>query len=191
MGEELQPPIDIDLIGELLFEIQWEYTSISGVSVATLAALFPEERLVQLNESFADRFEAVPGLDRFTKAHEIGHWLLHVKRADLNAPKLEADQNGSRLFCRSTMNESSDEENWIERQADWFAAALLMPRFLLLARVRGMQEITWHDVRRLAKKFNVSKQAMQIRLSHLNLIYVKDGVLYRSRDQANGQLGFF
>lgn len=83
---------------------------------------------------------------RFTMAHEIGHYVLHNVTQDvyrsLDAPR--------------------DEK---EREADAFAAALLMPRHLLTKAIeKGIDTID-----ALAARFQVSKQSMRIRIRNLGL----------------------
>lgn len=48
---------------------------------------------------------------RFTIAHELGHWVLHRTQGQETGP----------LDCR---NDRNDQTRW---EANWFAAALLMP----------------------------------------------------------------
>jgi len=63
---------------------------------------------------------------RFTAAHEIGHWVLHRYRPlKLNEQKLVeefADDEGS--LCRL---DSKTPREWVEQQANVFAAALVLP----------------------------------------------------------------
>jgi predicted transcriptional regulator len=85
---------------------------------------------------------------RFTIAHEIGHFVLH---ADLQRP-----ERGGRV------NEAG---RIVEREADAFAAELLMPEPLV------RQAVVEHgaDVARLADRFEVSRKAMETRLQWLDL----------------------
>jgi Zn-dependent peptidase ImmA (M78 family) len=85
---------------------------------------------------------------RFTIAHEIGHFVLHPQR---RAPERGGAANAS----------------WQaqEREADRFAAELLMPEHL----VREAVVVHGCDVGRLADRFDVSHQAMQVRLRGLGL----------------------
>jgi len=85
---------------------------------------------------------------RFTIAHEIGHFLLHREQA-------VAERGGA-------TNQASARR---EREADEFAAELLMPDDL----VRQAVLEDGADVRRLADRFDVSTQAMSLRLRHLGL----------------------
>lgn len=90
---------------------------------------------------------------RFTIAHELGHYYLHMD-----------DSDGGKLITSFRMDQSP-----IETQANQFAAELLMPENLLKEEYKKMI-IPVSDS--LAKKFNVSKQAMRVRLDSLELMYV-------------------
>jgi plasmid maintenance system antidote protein VapI len=184
-GREVTPPVDVDLIGGMLCGLRWEYALIEDES--TLAALYPESQVVTLNELFADRFEAVSGFDRFTKGHEVGHWVLHVTDPDGSTPPLDTGIEGERVFCRD------GTDDWTERQANWFATGLLMPEPHLREAVSQYKRMTWSTIRRLSEDFDVSKEAMKIRLQRLNLLHVDEdtGRIYRSRDEAEGQQTLF
>lgn len=186
-GQAIRAPIKIDLIGELLYDLRWEYDLIENVKLPTLAALYPKSRIVRLNEAFGDRFAKIIGLDHFTKAHEIGHWRLHVAHPHLCAPTLDSGASGERVFCRD------DKNNWMERQADWFAASVLMPEDLVISAVRQYGEVSWRVLNTLAAQFEVSRQAMRIRLERLRLAYFDEetGQIFRSRDKAFGQHSLF
>ena len=85
---------------------------------------------------------------RFTIAHEIGHFVLHPAR-------LAPERGGA-------VNEALRLQ---EREADQFAAELLMPEDLVRAAVLEHGG----DVSRLADRFDVSRQAMQTRLRWLGI----------------------
>lgn len=85
---------------------------------------------------------------RFTIAHEIGHFVLHPGR-------LAPERGGA-------VNEAWQLQ---EREADKFAAELLMPEPL----VREAALELGADADRLADRFDVSRQAMQVRLSGLGI----------------------
>nr|WP_325295139.1 ImmA/IrrE family metallo-endopeptidase [uncultured Oscillibacter sp.] len=89
---------------------------------------------------------------RFTIAHELGHYFLHVK-------------NDSRQIVTSFRRDQSPRET----AANKFAAELLMPKKLIQEEYAKMV-IPISDT--LAKKFEVSKPAMRIRLESLDLMYV-------------------
>lgn len=87
--------------------------------------------------------------DRFTIAHELGHYFLHY---------LQPRVQGARSFGRG-------QRNQVETQANYFAGALLMPsdRF----------EDAWRrcggDVWTVADTFGVSASAASVRAQSLNL----------------------
>lgn len=94
---------------------------------------------------------------RFTIAHELGHFILHSKYKPLFV-----DKQGVVMYRNS---ESSTGELIKEREANAFAAALLMPKKLVEAEFSEAED--FEIVVGLAKKFNVSTQAMSFRLSNL------------------------
>lgn len=89
---------------------------------------------------------------RFTIAHELGHYFLHIK-------------DDARQIVTSFRRGQSPRET----AANKFAAELLMPKNLIKEEYAKMV-IPVSDT--LAKKFEVSKPAMRIRLDSLGLMYV-------------------
>lgn len=89
---------------------------------------------------------------RFTIAHELGHYYLHVKDDD-------------REIVTSFRRDRSPKET----AADKFAAEFLMPKKLVEKEYSKMV-IPVSDT--LAKRFKVSKSAMRNRLNSLGLMYV-------------------
>ncbi len=96
---------------------------------------------------------------RFTVAHELGHMLLHADQP------LIVDNDGLSLIGRRTEGEDSTRE----REANAFAAALLMPEEWVRQAVAGQEIPVEGDekVAALARKFGVSQQAMMFRLMNL------------------------
>lgn len=95
----------------------------------------------------------VPQRQRFTAAHELGHVLLG------HHDTLHVDLDRSDGF--------PPDYNWRqERSANDFAAALLMPAPLLRRDVEMMLRVSASE---LARKYEVSEQAMSIRLTTLGL----------------------
>jgi len=95
---------------------------------------------------------------RFSVAHELGHAVLgHADRlyVEFVAPELLPPQTPQR----------ADDE----REANWFASDLLMPAEWVRVdwkRLKG-------DLAKMAKRYEVSEQAMWIRLQHLNLVQLE------------------
>jgi Zn-dependent peptidase ImmA (M78 family) len=97
---------------------------------------------------------------RFTIAHELGHFLLH------QGDQVHVDRH-FRLNFRSARSATAEDVEEIEANA--FAAAILMPeKFLRIDAARLQFDIEdENDVRTLAAKYNVSSQAMAIRLVNM------------------------
>lgn len=105
---------------------------------------------------------------RFTIAHELGHYILHrQERKD----GLFVD-NVKVMFRRQN---STDKEYRQEREANAFAASILMPEDLIRKEFELLMESETfftdeNMVRSLAKKFKVSNIAMTFRLTNLGYL---------------------
>lgn len=97
---------------------------------------------------------------RFTVAHELGHFFLHSKNQPLFIDKTP------KIMFRN--NASSTGEILKEREANAFAAAILMPQNLIVEEIENLIENDALEIiTKLAEKFKVSEQAMSFRLSNL------------------------
>ncbi|KAA9331156.1 ImmA/IrrE family metallo-endopeptidase [Adhaeribacter soli] len=101
---------------------------------------------------------------RFTIAHELGHFIMHRSQAELFVDK-------EKVLFRN--HASSTGEIKREREANNFAASILMPEYLIYKEIndRHIDSIDETAIKELAKVFNVSQQAMTIRLTKLNLFW--------------------
>ena len=99
---------------------------------------------------------------RFTCAHELGHWVLHQKLYS-GTGDVAAYEGKTSLY---------ESQGLIVRQADALATALLMPLpqikkgFYRLRAGKANEQL----VAEMAQIFQVSKQAMRIRLENHNLL---------------------
>lgn len=103
-----------------------------------------------------------PNRQRFTIAHEIGHFALHDGGTYVD--------RGTTLRLRSSANNSGSVVE--EREANQFAAALLMPAPWLKRELK-MHAVDLGDdesLRALCERFGVSSQAMMYRLMNLRLL---------------------
>lgn len=91
---------------------------------------------------------------RFSIAHEFGHFICGHESYDHDRTKTEG------------LPKYLDPHNKQELEADEFAAELLMPEFLL-------KNEKIDSILNVAKKYNVSEQAMCIQLMNLNLLSKK------------------
>lgn len=94
---------------------------------------------------------------RFTIAHELGHYFLH--KEFLKSEEIHVD-----IMYRST-EKSDEEDKKREKEVDYFAGALLMNRTLLKRLYKEN-----NSIQDLADIFNVSVSAMTVRLDILELL---------------------
>ncbi len=114
---------------------------------------------------------------RFSIAHEIGHFHLHHS-GDKAGDRLFVDKKFAfyqpskearlAIYARSESFSKPEEE----REANEFAASLLMPAKLVRAFVKEnpLDLSDESDLSQLASVFRVSEQAMSIRVQHLKLV---------------------
>jgi predicted transcriptional regulator len=121
-----------------------------------------EAALAPFGDGYAVRLRGDVGerRRRFSIAHEIGHFVLHP-------PQARHERGGQ-------VNEAMRAQ---EREADAFAAELLMPEHL----VRRAALEDGADPRRLADRFEVSVTAMSLRLRRLGLAERQSDLLPPSR----------
>ena len=101
-----------------------------------------------------------PKRQRFTIAHEIGHFILHSKEQPISIDKVP------KVMFRNSA--SSSGEILKEREANSFAASLLMPKALIEHDIEHLSPIFIEDaISKMANDFGVSEQAMSFRLSNL------------------------
>lgn len=120
----------------------------------------------KLNHSFLiklDSFTSNEQRRRFTIAHELGHLFLHMKY-------LINDDYWSKIKIGEGFSRNKEGSYPLyEQQANYFAAAFLMPvdRFYKIA--EDTSDIEFYDVNEIAKRFNVSITAVKIRGKDLQL----------------------
>ena len=145
------PPVDVESVAKALgMSVNYERldNDVSGIMLVENGVA-----KVAINEAHHRNRR------RFTLAHEIGHLLLHAK-----GDRVFVD----RRFFRSRWSNKGALREEIEANA--FAASLLMPRSFIEQYLEAEGGITDVDVFRLATRFEVSEQAMTLRLVKLNYI---------------------
>lgn len=96
----------------------------------------------------------------------MGHWCL--KHQNISGPHVHVNR-GHLVSARGSLAAEGTDPHEIE--ANQFAAELLMPRHLVKEAVERLgRRLTEDDVTTLAKEFEVSERAMDIRLRTLRLI---------------------
>ncbi|RRR72139.1 MAG: ImmA/IrrE family metallo-endopeptidase [Candidatus Viridilinea halotolerans] len=176
----LQPPLAVEDLADLLYLLALDVTDDLPSTLA--GRLFAEQRIIEV------RRNDPPRRQRFTIAHEIGHYRLHVVAEQVQlvsyacSEKMIVDSEGMEQ-SNVTLHEkplpgfivpsepaglqvSEQELRRREIEANAFAAELLMPAELVEQAVDRYGK----DVAGLADHFEVSRQAMQYRLEKLLLL---------------------
>jgi Zn-dependent peptidase ImmA (M78 family) len=154
-----RPPIDVEAIAVSL-GLRVLYQDL-GDEISGLLVSGPKEEFIVVHEGQGKNRQ------RFTIAHEIAHHCLQHQFA--RGEHVHVDR-GYAITPRGP--DSSTGRDRKEIEANQFAAALLMPEYLLYRQIQrlGISALLDDDVSSLAEIFAVSEQAMTIRLSGLGLI---------------------
>lgn len=124
-------------------------------SVSGMLVVKDGRAIIGVNESHH------PNRQRFSIAHELGHYLLHRKVSNVFVDA---------VYFRD--EESSEGNKRQEIEANAFAAELLMPERVIHEHFTAqfMDDVDEMAIRRMAGRFSVSPQALTIRLTALGLI---------------------
>jgi Zn-dependent peptidase ImmA (M78 family) len=157
----LEPNFDLEvLLDQLKLGLLWD-----RLPTNVLGALHAQEHLVILNQDRLPEFQAMPGLERFTIGHEVGHAMLHADDSWTGTlPMLDA----GKTWCRDGSLDPT------EFQANRFASYLLIPSDRLISRLPTSTWSGWSPVYRLAETFGVTPTAMIVRLEHGRLAHRDD-----------------
>lgn len=156
------PPVDIiELAEKLGMEVVPSYDLDDRISGHLEVFRQPEK----LNDRYVITVNATQAWvrQRFTIAHEIGHFLLH---SDLLGDGVE-DNRAYRKVTDPTEDKfkNSKINDAHETEANQMAAKLLMPEDM----IRKYWVELGRDIDQMVKLFVVSKRSMEIRLSNLGL----------------------
>lgn len=151
----ITPPVPIDRIAKIL-GIQLRFSPLDE-ELSGMIYIRDEVPIVGVNSLHH------PNRQRFTLAHECGHFLLH--KAEI-AKEVHVDKEFPMLMRDSV---SALGVNEIEMEANLFAAELLMPVALINKEIESdiidIDEEAAIDA--LARRFKVSQSAMRFRLGNL------------------------
>ncbi len=174
-GTPVALPVPIELIIEQTYglEILWEDVPEPSGTVI-LGALAPSHRRIVLNMRHQALFEQYMGPERFTLAHELGHWIYDADDPDQLALDLKGHSQMS--YCYYRKSSGLPEILRIrEMNANKFAAHLLLPEDLV--RQANTDEVL-KDMPGTANRWRVSHSTLRIRLQDLGII----------REHRNGQM---
>ena len=118
---------------------------------------------------------------RFTCGHEAAHSILHAEYFEAQAKKAQLSGNGVQMVqCRRSTAQygkgcrAKTDSDWLEWQANQLASAILMPKSMVIAKVREAKRIYRNNVnapmQAVAETFNVSNDAAFYRLQDLGLL---------------------
>jgi Zn-dependent peptidase ImmA (M78 family) len=149
------PPVDVDFVARAR-NLQVERVDFGADCAGVLVR---KDGRAAIGVNWTDP----PVRQRFTVAHEIGHYELHNGETYVDS--------GSYVVQYRDASSGSGTKNE-EREANQFAAALLMPAtWVRRAYLDEPFDLAVDDsLRRLAEKFQVSTQAMSYRLGYLGLL---------------------
>lgn len=182
--------IDLSVNPFVIAENQGLQYEVKKLPENQLGRLDLQKEIVTLNDlgySYYERF-------RFTMAHELGHYMLHAPLIKQNGVVSFGDTDDT---ISDIITIADEERKRFERQANYFAACLLMPRNLVLILYRFLhfqfvtqkygdplgplfynpnQRETFDSYKNvvvgMAKILNVSITAMELRLTQLNLLLI-------------------
>ena len=144
-GAEL--PVPVEAIAEDLLGLKVD----EEIELPVSGMLVPARREVWLN---ARESRESPGRRRFTLAHELGHWVCQCREGKA--------AGAAPVYCRAEEIGVDPDARALEREANVFAAELLMPEPEVRAAWSG-------DVAAAARVFGVSAEAMHWRLYSFGL----------------------
>ena len=147
----ISDPRDLDVEAIALDAgVEIEYETLTGCE-ATLVGL-GDYAIATIKPS------TVRGRERFSIAHELGHWSLH---------------RGKSFRCRMDDPDENLSSNKVhEKEADAFAAHLLMPAPLFQPAVKALGNPGFRELDGLAQTFDTSLLATCIRLADINTLPV-------------------
>lgn len=143
VGSDLESLVT-GLGGEIRYQDIWELDSSESGSIE----IHGDKKFVITLAAHTSRAR-----DRFTIAHELGHYFLHYR-----LPRVKGDDVGPVRAARYG-------GDLVEVEANWFAASFLMPE----ATFREAFETTGGDLVALASQFGVSTSAAGVRAKSLGL----------------------
>ncbi|MEH1009525.1 ImmA/IrrE family metallo-endopeptidase [Winogradskyella sp. ECml5-4] len=119
----------------------------------------------------------------FVLGHEFGHYILHQRLA-INQELMNSFSDSKYDFSIGK-NRLENPRHWVEWQANYFSASLILPRTSIVAKTwqysNSKSNLVFDDnysnqkkfrriIERLANHFNVSKTSVIYRLKELNMI---------------------
>ena len=163
----MEPPINVikiaDSMGIKVFSVEFTDPNVKG-AIADFKSPMPqfngEQRIIAVDKkSYATR-------KIFTIAHEIGHFVMHCGESNDFFERDVYESNEEK-------KNSEDNRNSIEKDADKFAASLVMPKDMFIDFVENSPYYIIRDkqnlVQEICKKFIVAEKAAKKRLKEVGM----------------------
>ncbi|MFK5979725.1 MAG: ImmA/IrrE family metallo-endopeptidase [Rhizobiaceae bacterium] len=145
-GIEKPEQIDLEAIAFAL-GAETQYEQMDGCEARIIG--FKDKAIITVDDSTGEKRA------RFSLAHEIGHWQEH---------------RGQILFCtKENIGGANSNTPVKERQADSYAAGLLMPRYMFAPMARDFEKPSFSSIDELANEFNASRRATAIRFVEMDV----------------------
>ncbi|GAB3999482.1 hypothetical protein GCM10028807_49820 [Spirosoma daeguense] len=196
MAQIINPKVEVEIIRTTSFLSKY----FSGKGESNLLAICRDERISIITDDYQDFFDGMLAWDgekffihlntkkgntidsrrgRFTIAHELGHYFIDYHNKGI--------RTGNIPVHASNLSLSHSDE--IEREADYFAANLLMPRDKLRA-LTGGKKFSIDRIIELSNFFNVSLTSAVLRFIEVGTheimaVFSKNGIIeysFRSYD---------
>ena len=142
-GYPITPPIPVEDMIERSLGLTLAFEDLETIlgSKGVLGATYVGAKLICINERLLE--QGPEGRLIFTCAHEVGHWILHRRYAEV-ATRQAGD--GDVIVCRT-----GNARERIEWQADYFAGCLLMPEGAVTRAFRNVfarNDLVLHNTKR-------------------------------------------
>jgi len=129
-----------------------------------------EEFYIHLNIDNGNRINSPRS--RFTLAHEFGHYFIDTHRIGLKLGILEP--HPSKI--------DKVQYDKIEREADYFAACLLMPEENFCKDLRSRKKFNFDVIEDLSREYHVSKTAFALRFAEIGnypikVVFAENGII--------------
>lgn len=170
-------PLDASRVADFLdLAVVWDKIPADDKGLIA-ARILPLERLIEINEDIPQLVKDYEGFAASTIAHEIGHWILHIKPDEVDR-FLKLRQQGIKpniqpFLCRSANDQKRNDS--IEWQAQYFASCLLMPKHILEAQRVGRDLTSWRDLYAMKDELGVTISNLTNRLQNLRWIHIPSG----------------
>lgn len=163
---ELQLPLDASLIAEFLeLDLVWD-TIPDDPQGAIAARILPLEKLIEINENIP---QLRGSFGESTIAHEIGHWILHIDRVQVER-YIRLKQKGVDVQLEPFLCRQEDNLAGIEWQAQYFAGCLLMPQHILTELIQSKDVTQWSHLYQISQELGVTISSLTTRLQDLGWI---------------------